>query len=82
VHQIANPLNLLDVFGGRRDYQFNKINGLGVKSDRLLVAYRKAGGEWSGLRSAPRARPLRAGADRRGVFKMRDVPRHKSMDVL
>jgi hypothetical protein len=32
VHQIANPLNLLDVFGGRRDYQLNKINGLGVKS--------------------------------------------------
>jgi hypothetical protein len=37
VHQIANPLKLLDVFGGRRDYQFNKINGLGVKSDRLLA---------------------------------------------
>jgi hypothetical protein len=36
VHQIANPLKLLDVFGGRRDYQFKKINGLGVKSDRLL----------------------------------------------
>jgi hypothetical protein len=36
-HQIANPLNLLDVFGGRSDYQFNKINGLGVKSDRLLA---------------------------------------------
>jgi hypothetical protein len=37
VHQIVNPLILLDVFGGRRDYQFNKINGLGVKSDGLLV---------------------------------------------
>jgi hypothetical protein len=37
VHQIANPLNLLDVFGGGRNYQFNKINGLGVKSDRLLA---------------------------------------------
>jgi hypothetical protein len=37
VHQIANPLNLLDVFGGRRDYQFNKNNRLGAKSDRLLA---------------------------------------------
>ena len=36
MHQIANPLKLLDVFGGRRDYQFKKINGLGVKSNRLL----------------------------------------------
>jgi len=37
VHQIANPLNLLDVFGGRTDYQFNKNNRLGAKSDRLLA---------------------------------------------
>jgi hypothetical protein len=36
VHQIANPLNLLDVFVGRRDYQFNKNNRLAAKSDRLL----------------------------------------------
>ena len=37
MHQIANPLNLLDVFGGTTDYQFNKNNRLGAKSDRLLV---------------------------------------------